>query len=132
MKWIWLLVLLALPITTAAQAPLVGNYDVNSLTWDWSPGPLGGEPIKTFVRCGVARGGPYNVIPQSEVLMPLQEIRFNKMVPRPGKYFCLLVGWNNSEVVNAVGKVGEGPSSDEIPLDLKGSVPPKPINARVK
>lgn len=123
MKWIWLLVLLALPITAAAQAPLVGNYDVNSLTWDWSPGPSGNEPIKTFVRCGVARGGPYNVIPQQEVSMPLQEIRFNKMAPRPGKYFCLLVGWNTT---------GEGPSSDEIPLDLKGSVPPKPINARVK
>lgn len=124
MKWFWLLTLLLLPIESEAQTFLIGNYDVNSLVWDWAPGgPIGGEPIKTFVRCGVARGGPYNVIPQSEVLMPLQEIRFNRMAPRPGKYFCLLVGWNTT---------GEGPSSDEIPLDLKGSVPPKPINARVK
>lgn len=124
MKWFWLLALLLLPIESEAQTFLIGNYDVNSLIWDWAPGgPIGGEPIKTFVRCGVARGGPYNVIPQSEVLMPLQEMRFNRMVPRPGKYFCLLVGWNTT---------GEGPSSDEIPLDLKGSVPPKPINVRVK
>lgn len=122
MKWIWLFLLIIVG-AVEAQTPLVGDYNTKSLAWDWSPGPTGGEPTTTFVRCGILKGGPYTAVPQQAVAMPLQEIRFNKMVPRQGKYFCILVGWNET---------GEGPSSDEIPLDLKGGLPPKPINIRVK
>lgn len=120
MRTLGMLCLLLMAAPAMAQPFLTGNQN-SILTWEWEPGPAGGVPIKTFVRCSAQRG-IYNAL-EEVVIMPAQEIRFGELFSRPGRLWCILVGWNT---------VGEGPASAEVPLELSGGLPPKAINFRVK
>jgi hypothetical protein len=124
MKWIWLLLLCSIVVCEARgqtiQPIRVGVHATSSVTWDYAPGPAGGEPVVTYARCGTIRGGIKPI--EERVEMPAQEIRFNVLFPVPGKYFCTFTGKNLVE---------EGESSDEIPFESREGVPPKVINIRV-